>query len=158
YAFEEYDKGIILETGYSYCTESIVGLDWFAGAHSAPSVVQAVGYPGDYGGDSAAGVQRWADLNNATALEPIRTGPNQVVGNQDAVIAGVLAGGADVVVLAVGPAETAQIVGGLAARGFSGRFLGSLPTWNHALLGSPAAPALIGLYNHMTPYQNWGSS
>lgn len=33
--------------------------------------------------------------------------------------------------------------------------MGSLPTWNDALLGSAAAPALIGLYNHMTPYENW---
>ena len=156
YAFEEYDDGLLLETGYSYCTEAIVGLDWFAENHSAPTRVQAVGYPGDYGGDSAAGVARWAEVNGVTALDPIGTGPNQVVQNQDAVVSAVLAGSPDVVVLAVGPAETAEIIGKLAAGGFQGRFLGSLPTWNHALLGSPAAPALIALYNHLTPYQNWG--
>ncbi len=157
WAFDDYDKGLVLETGYSYCTEAIVGLDWFAENIGAPTKVQAVGYPGDYGGDSAAGVARWAEANGVTALAPVATGPNQVVGDQSAVVGAVLAGGADVVVLAVGPAETAQIVGGLAANGFKGRFLGSLPTWNHALLGTAAAPALIGLYNHMTPYQNWGS-
>ncbi len=158
YAFDDYDNGIVLETGYSYCTESIVGLDWFAENYAAPTTVQAVGYPGDYGGDSAEGVNRWAALNGATALAPIGTGPNQVVGDQSAVIAAVMQRSPDVVVLAVGPAETAQIVGGLAQAGFQGRFLGSLPTWNHALLGSAAAPALVALYNHMTPYQNWGSS
>lgn len=158
YAFDEYDNGIVMETGYSYCTESLVGLDWFAGEHGEPGTVQAVGYPGDYGGDSAEGVRRWAEVNGATALDAIGTGPNQVVGNQDAVVAAVLSGGADVVVLAVGPAETAEIVGKLAAGGFQGRFLGSLPTWNPALLGSAAAPALIGLYNHMTPYENWDGS
>lgn len=157
YAFPEYDDDIVLETGYSYCTESIVGLDWFAETHGAPTKVQAVGYPGDYGGDSAAGVARWAEANGVEALPAVGTGPNQVVGDQSAAIGALMAGGADVVVLAVGPAETAQIVGGLAANGFQGRFLGSLPTWNHALLGTAAAPALIGLYNHMTPYQNWGS-
>lgn len=155
FAFDESDSGIVLETGYSYCTEAIVGLDWFAGAHSAPAAVQAVGYPGDYGGDSAEGVRRWAEVNGATALPAIGTGPNQVVGNQDAVVAAVLGGSPDVVVLAVGPAETAEIVGKLAASGFKGRFLGALPTWNHALLQSAAAPALIGLYNHLSPYQNW---
>ncbi len=156
YAFEEYDAGLLLETGYSYCTESIVGLDWFAENHGAPTTVQAVGYPGDYGGDSAEGVRRWAEVNGATALDAIGTGPNQVVQNQDAVVSAVLAGSPDVVVLAVGPAETAEIVGKLAQSGFQGRFLGALPTWNHALLQSAAAPALVGLYNHLTPYQNWG--
>ena len=155
YAFDDYDDGIVMETGYSYCTEALVGLDWFAEANGSPATVQAVGYPGDYGGDSAEGVRRWAELNDVTALGAIGTGPNQVVGNQDAVVAGVLAGSPDVVVLSVGPAETAEIVGKLAASGFQGRFLGSLPTWNPALLDSPAAPALTALYNHMSPYENW---
>ncbi len=155
YAFTDYDNGIILETGYSYCTEAIVGLDWFAENHGAPTTVQAVGYPGDYGGDSAEGVKRWAEINGATALDAIGTAPNQIAGNQDAVVGAVMAGQPDVVVLAVGPAETAEIVGKLAASGYQGRFMGSLPTWNPALLGSAAAPALTGLYNHMSPYQNW---
>ncbi len=155
FAFDETDDGIVLETGYSYCTEGIVGLDWFAGAHGEPAKVQAVGYPGDYGGDSAEGVRRWAEINGATALDAIGTGPNQVVGNQDAVVAAVLAGAPDVVVLAIGPAETAEIVGKLAASGYKGRFLGALPTWNGALLKSAAAPALTALYNHLSPYQNW---
>ena len=157
YAFDSYDQGIVLETGYSYCIESIVGLDWYSSEHGTPETVIAVGYPGDYGGDSAEGVRRWAEANGKTALEPVRTGPNQVTGDQNAVVAAVGASGADVVVLAVGPVETAEIVGKLAATGFTGRFMGSLPTWNPALLGSAAAPALIGLYNHMSPYQNWGA-
>lgn len=155
FAFDDNDSGIVLETGYSYCTEAIIGLDWVAETRSAPSTVQAVGYPGDYGGDSAEGVRRWAEVNGATALDAIGTGPNQVVGNQDSVVAAVLAGSPDVVVLAVGPAETAEIVGKLAASGFTGRFLGALPTWNDALLQSAAAPALTALYNHLSPYQNW---
>lgn len=157
YAFDDYDKGIILETGYSYCTEAIVGLDWFAETNGTPTKVAAVGYPGDYGGDSAEGVKRWAAANGAEVVASIGTGPNQVVGDQSAVVAALAQAGADVVVLAVGPAETAQIVGGMAAQGImTTKFMGSLPTWNHALLGTAAAPALIGLYNHMSPYQNWG--
>lgn len=158
YAFEDYDNGLLLETGTSYCTEAIVGLDWLAQSdHGKPETVVAVGYPGDYGGDSAEGVKRWAEINGVTALPAIGTGPNQTVGDQSAVIAAVLQAQPDAVVLAVGPAETAQIVGGLAAQGFTGRFLGSLPTWNGALLGTEAAPALTALYNHLTPYQNWDS-
>ncbi len=155
FGFDENDGGIVMETGYSYCTEAIVGLDWFAENIAEPSTVQAVGYPGDYGGDSAAGVKRWAEVNGATELEYVATAPNQVAGNQDAVVGKVLASNPDVVVLAIGPAETAEIVGKLAASGFKGQFMGALPTWNPALLGSPAAPALEALYHHMSPYENW---
>lgn len=154
YNFAESDEGIILQNGYSYCTESMLGLDWLSDAHSKPSSIAAVGYPGDYGGDSAAGVERWGEANGATVTS-IPTGPNQVTGNQDAVVGAVLAAAPDAVVLAVGPAETAEIVGKLAGSGFQGRFLGSLPTWNPALLGSAAAPALVGLYNHMSPFDMW---
>ncbi|MGA8047996.1 MAG: ABC transporter substrate-binding protein, partial [Dermatophilaceae bacterium] len=157
YAFEENDFGLILENGYSYCTEAIVGLDWFAENNSAPESVAAVGYPGDYGGDSAAGVQKWADANGIAAenVTIVPTGPNQVTGNQDAVVSAISQANPDVVVLAVGPAENAEIVGKLAAGGFTGRFMGSLPTWNPALLESAAAPALTALYNHMSIGEQW---
>src|SRR5690606_41311983 len=91
YAFEENDKGLILEFGYSYCTEAVVGLDWVAENHSEPTSVAAVGYPGDYGGDSAAGVQLWADANGIAAenVTVIPTGPNQVTGKQDAAVSAV---------------------------------------------------------------------
>lgn len=155
FAFDANDGGIVMESGYSYCTEAIVGLDWFADNHGKPASVQAVGYPGDYGGDSAEGVKRWAEVNGAELKEYVPTAPNQVAGNQDAVVSKVAAANPDVVVLGIGPAETAEIIGKLAAGGFTGRFMGALPTWNPALLDSPAAGAITGLYNHMSPYQNW---
>lgn len=155
YNFAENDKGLILEFGYSYCTEAIVGLDWHTENVAAPTSIAAVGYPGDYGGDSAAGVQKWAEANGVAedAVTVIPTGPNQVTGNQDAVVSAVAAASPDVVVLAVGPAENAEIVGKLAAGGFTGQFLGSLPTWNPALLQSAAAPALQALYHQLTPME-----
>ncbi|HHU09857.1 MAG TPA: ABC transporter substrate-binding protein [Intrasporangiaceae bacterium] len=158
YAFTENDYGLILENGYSYCTEAIVALDWFTENHAKPTKVAAVGYPGDYGGDSAAGVQKWADVNEGTEVTVVPTGPNQVTGNQDAVVSAVAAASPDVVVLAVGPAETAEIVGKLAAGGFQGRFLGALPTWNPALLQSAAAPALKAMYNHVAPGEQWSGT
>ena len=158
FAFDESDNGIVMESGYSYCTEAIVGLDWFTDNHGKPESVQAVGYPGDYGGDSAEGVKRWADVNGVTLHDYLGTAPNQVAGNQDAVVSAVAASQPDVVVLGTGPAETAEIVGKLAASGFTGRFMGALPTWNPALLDSPAAPAITAMYNHMSPYENWDGS
>ncbi len=155
YAFEDNDFGLIVENGYSYCTEAIVGLDWFAEKNGKPASVAAVGYPGDYGGDSAAGVKKWAEANGVTDVTVVPTGPNQVTGNQDAVVAAISAADPDVVVLAVGPAENAEIVGKLAAGGFSGRFMGSLPTWNPVLLQTAAGPALSALYNHISPSEQW---
>jgi len=155
YAFSENDHGLIMETGYSYCIEAMVGLDWFSENHGEVGAVAAVGYPGDYGGDSAAGATLWAEANGVENVTVIPTGPNQITGGQDAVVSAVMAAQPDVVLLAVGPAENAEIVGKLAAGGFTGRFLGSLPTWNPALLDSAAAPALIGLYNHLAPTEQW---
>ena len=154
YNFADNDKGLILETGYSYCVEAVVGLDWFSENHSEPASIAAVGYPGDYGGDSAAGAELWAEANGAE-VTVVPTGPNQVTGGQDAVVSAVLGADPDVVILAVGPAEAAEVVGKLAASGFTGRYLGSLPTWNPALLQSAAAEPLQGLYNHMAPSQQW---
>lgn len=155
YAFSENDHGLIMETGYSYCVEAMVGLDWFTENHGEVTSVAAVGYPGDYGGDSAAGAQLWAEGQGIDDVTVIPTGPNQVTGGQDAVVSAVMAAQPDVVLLAVGPAENAEIVGKLAGGGFTGRFLGSLPTWNPALLESAAAPALVGLYNHLAPTEQW---
>lgn len=155
YAFSANDHGLIMETGYSYCIEAMVGLDWFGENHGEVTSVAAVGYPGDYGGDSAAGAQLWAEANGVEDVTVVPTGPNQVTGGQDAVVSAVAAASPDVVLLAVGPAEAAEIVGKLAAGGFTGRFLGSLPTWNPALLESAAAPALVGLYNHLAPTEQW---
>ena len=157
YAFEENDNGLILEHGISYCVESVVGLDWFAENKAEGDVtsVAAVGYPGDYGGDSAEGVKLWAEANDVTDVTVVPTGPNQVTGNQDAVVSAVSSADPDVVVLATGPAETAEIIGKLAAGGYQGHFMGSVPTWNPALLQTAAAPALKAMYNHMAPGEQW---
>ncbi|SDU64494.1 ABC transporter substrate-binding protein [Jiangella alkaliphila] len=152
--FEDNDNGLILESGYSYCLESQIGLDWFSENVAPPTSVLAVGYPGDYGGDSAAGVEAWTSAAGAEFAGFVETAPNATVGSQDAAIGQVLQSGADVVVLAVGPAETAEIVGGSAANGFTGQFLGSVPTWNPALLDTPAAPALQALYTNVAPWED----
>ncbi len=57
-------------------------------------------------------------------------------------------------ILGTGPTETAVIVGQAAAQGFQGQFVGLGPTWNPALLQSPAAPALR---RSSWPRGTWGS-
>lgn len=153
WAFDDSDQGLILESGYSYCMESQVGLDWFAANVSEPTTVLAVGYPGDYGGDSAAGVEHWAEQNGAEYAGFVETAPNTIVGSQDAAVGAVMESGADVVVLAVGPAETGEIIGKTVVSGFAGQFLGSVPTWNPALLDSAAAGAILSTYTNIAPWE-----
>ena len=150
------DEGLILESGETYCTESMNGLDWAAGEFGKPAKVLAVGYPGDYGGDSAAGVEIWASANGASA-QTVETAPNATAGNQDAAVGAIAKAKPDVVVLATGPAEMAEIVGKSVAGGFDGQFIGSVPTWNPAILKSEAAPAVEANYHYVAPWGPYGS-
>jgi ABC-type branched-subunit amino acid transport system substrate-binding protein len=151
--FEDADYGLILNSGYSYCMEAMIGLDWSNENENEISSVLAVGYPGDYGGDSATGANAWAEANGADYAGFVQTAPNAVVGSQDAAVGQILSSGADRVMLAVGPAEAAEIVGGAVAQGFEGRFVGAIPTWNPALMESPAAPALEAAFTHVSPWE-----
>jgi ABC-type branched-subunit amino acid transport system substrate-binding protein len=155
WGFEEKDRGLILEIGYSYCIESMIALDYVSENIAEPGSVMAVGYPGDFGGDSAAGAEAWAEAAGVEFLGFVETAPNAIVGSQDAAISQIVSGAPDVVMLAVGPAETAEIVGGSAAQGFEGQFMGSVPTWNPALLQTPAAPALEAMYLHVGFAENF---
>ncbi|MGW5571349.1 ABC transporter substrate-binding protein [Nocardia thailandica] len=155
WGFRSADRNLVLSGGYSYCVEAINALDWFTQDHYHPQRIAVVGYRGTFGEDFAAGAMRWAVANEAAIADTIETGPNNEVGNQDSTVAQVLAAQPDLVTLATGPAETAEIVGKLVKSGYTGRFLGSLITWNPALLKSPAAPALTALYNFTSPIDSW---
>ncbi|HET8640459.1 MAG TPA: ABC transporter substrate-binding protein, partial [Pseudonocardiaceae bacterium] len=63
----------------------------------------------------------------------------------------------DLVVLTTAPAEAATIVGQSAARGYTGKFIGTSPTWNPGLITSPAAPALKALFLQTAPWDSWGT-
>ncbi len=154
--FPETDRGLILNSGYSYCIESIIGLDWYVGEHGDITSLAHVGYPGDYGGDSVVGVTHWAQANDVELAATIETLPNATVGTQDEAIRRVLSSDADLVVIAVGPAEAAEIIGSSVAQGYEGRFLGSVPTWNPALLGTASWPALEATYTHVAPWELFG--
>lgn len=140
----------ILESGSSYCVEAMNAIDYFAGEGEVGSVM-AVGFPGDFGGDGAAGAEIAAEAAGAD-FEFVETAPGAE--GQAGAISAVVGKKPDVVVLGVGPTETGVIVGQAAAQGFKGKFVGLSPTWNPALLDSPAAPALEALFTHVGP---WGS-
>ncbi|MPQ96611.1 ABC transporter substrate-binding protein [Modestobacter sp. I12A-02628] len=144
-------QDIIVESGASYCAEAMNGVDYAVGEYGAKSVM-SVHLAGDFGGDAAAGVKVAADANG---IEFTNVETTSGTDNQAAAISQILSQKPDLVVVSTGPADMATIVGQTVAQGFQGRFLGSSPTWNSALLKSPAAPALQAKYQLMAPWGPW---
>ncbi len=145
YAFEE----VILESGANYCIESMNAVDYAVEAHGIETVM-AVHYEDDYGEDAAAGAKIAAEGHGMEFISvPTPIGQD----NQAEAVGRVLAEQPNLVIITTGPAEMAAIVGGTAAQGFTDvRFIGTSPTWNPALLASPAAEALVGLYEQTGPW------
>lgn len=144
-------QDVILESGPTYCAEAMNGVDYAVETYSAESVM-AVHYAGDYGGDAAAGASVAAEANGLDFANVETTAGTD---NQSAAIAAIVDQAPDVVIVSTGPADMATIVGQSVAAGYQGRFLGSSPTWNVALLQSPAAPALTAAYQLLGPWGPW---
>lgn len=145
-----FEKGVI-EIGTNYCAEAMNVVDYAVDTLKAKSIA-AVHFPGDYGDDAMVGA-RIAAEDRGIKFTDIPTAPGQEA--QPAAIGAVLKAAPDVVLVSTGPIETAAIVGGAAAQGFKGKFVGSIPSWNSALLGTAAKPALVGLYNQATSFGTW---
>jgi ABC-type branched-subunit amino acid transport system substrate-binding protein len=139
WAFED----IILDVGANYCFEVMNAVDYAFDNIDGISTVMGIHYPGDYGDDAAYGVKVATEANGGQFLD-VPTPPG--ADNQAEAIEAIIAQNPDVVIVSTGPLELATIVGQAAARGYDGRFIGSAPTWNRALLDSPAAGALEALY------------
>jgi ABC-type branched-subunit amino acid transport system substrate-binding protein len=149
YAFED----VILESPANYCVEAMNGVDYAVQEYGVESVL-AVHFDSDYGGDAAAGVMLAAEANGMDFAE-VSTPPGSE--QQAEAVGRIVAESPDLVYLTTGPVEAAAIVGGAAQNGYTGRFIGSNPTYNPALLDSPAAEAITGLYQVSTPFPNWST-
>lgn len=148
-------EDIIAESGNNYCVESMNAIDYFVQETGAEGgTVMGVHYPNDYGQDGSTGARLAAEANGMEYVS-VPTPPGQ--DNQAEAISAILGQQPDVVLLTIAPAETAAIVGQAAAQGFQGRFIGQSPTWNVALLQSPAADALQALYWQAAPWETFSS-
>ncbi len=147
-------EDVMLETAANYCVESMNNVDYAKETWAAKSAM-AVHWPGDYGDDSAFGVKYAAEKAGMTFAD-VTTGQGQ--DKQAAAVSAIVAGKPDLVVLAVGPTEAAAIVGGAAAQGFKGKFIGLGPTWVSQLNASPAAPALAALYLQSGGLAPWNAN
>ncbi|MFC5748229.1 ABC transporter substrate-binding protein [Actinomadura rugatobispora] len=146
-------ENVILESGASYCFEAMNAVDYAADTFRAKSVM-SIHYPGDYGGDAAAGAKAGAAARKL-GYSAVETG--QGAAGQEAAIKAVLARKPDLVVLTTGPAEAAAIIAGTVEAGFDGHFMGNNPTWNKALLQSPVAAAMKSRYLQVAPWKPFAS-
>jgi ABC-type branched-subunit amino acid transport system substrate-binding protein len=147
---------LILQSGYNYCLEAMNAIDHAHDAHGAASAM-SVYFPGDYGGESAHGASLAAARAGLEWRGAIQALPSLLGGDQSAVVDEIVRLDPDVVIIATGPQELAEIVGGALAAGFQGRFLGSLPTWSPLLLSHPASTALEGSFELVAPFGDWGT-
>src|ERR687892_135573 len=92
----------ILESGSNYCLESMNAVDYAVEEFDAKSVM-AVGYPGDYGGDAAAGAEHAANENGLEVMNRVETAPNAIAGSQQASIDAIVQADPDLVIITTGP-------------------------------------------------------
>jgi ABC-type branched-subunit amino acid transport system substrate-binding protein len=149
WAFEDQ----ILESGANYCVEHMNNVDYAVETWDVGSVM-TVGFPGDYGGDGAAGAEIAAEAHGVDFTN-VETEAGQE--NQGGAVSAIVRQQPDLVLLGTGPTETAVIVGQAAAQGYEGRFIGLSPTWNPALLETPSAPALQAMYMQSGPWAPWAT-
>ncbi|GLZ05712.1 lipoprotein [Actinomadura sp. NBRC 104412] len=142
-------EDVILESGASYCFEAMNAVDYAVDQFKAKSVL-SVHYPGDYGGDAAAGARIGAEARGVSFSE---LEIPQGAGRQEKAIQTILTRKPDLVVVTAGPAETAAIVSKTVEAGFQGRFMGNNPTYTAAILRTPAAPAMKARYLVVSPWK-----
>lgn len=150
WAFED----VILESGASYCIESLNAVDYAADELGAKSIM-AVHLAGDYGDDAAAGAKVAAEKRGLTFTD-VTTASGQ--DNQAGAIEAIVSGNPDVVILSNGPTDAGVIIGQTSARGFKGKFIGTSPTWNAGLLNGPASSAILSQYLQSAPLQPYGAN
>jgi len=126
----------------------------YAKEQFSPKSVMAVHLAGDYGDDAAAGAKIAAE-RNGMAFTDVKTATGQ--DNQAGAIDAIVNGKPELVILSTGPTDAAVIIGQTAARGFTGKFIGTAPTWNPGLLKSPAAAAIKALYVQSGPWESWAA-
>jgi ABC-type branched-subunit amino acid transport system substrate-binding protein len=149
------------ESYTNYCLESMNGLEWLHNNRDVQTVA-IISFPGEYGGDGAAGAAKAAE---ALGLEVVFDGTGQVTPpsadnpnpDQTAIISQIVQANPDLVWATVNPTSFAGIMGGAVSQGFTGLWSGNSPTYSFKLLGTALAPLLDQYYIASTYIVTWGS-
>ena len=149
----EFDGGVMFEQNINYCIEAMNILDFIN--EMGGTTVAIASFPSDYGFDNGAGVKLAADFYG---MEVVYDGDGKVIPGQaqTEVIQGIVESGADWTYLATNPSIGAEILAGAVQAGYAGKFTGSLPAYNFALLDSPAGPLYDALFYQSAYNVVWG--
>lgn len=144
-----------IQVGTSYCAEGMNVVDYAIDqGHESIAVVHLAG---DYGDDAMVGARLAAEAAGMEFTD-VETGTVGAGDDQAAAIQSVLQAQPDVVFMATTPQELGTVMGGMAANGFTPPVIGSIPTWNIALLGNEdLAPLIQANYMQATSFPTWGS-
>jgi ABC-type branched-subunit amino acid transport system substrate-binding protein len=150
-----------LESYTNYCLESMNGIEYLAGEMGIETVA-IISFPGEYGGDGAAGAAKAAE---ALGLEVVFDGTGLVTPpsadnpspDQTAIISQIVQTNPDLVWAVINPTQLAVIMGGAVAQGYTGQWSGNSPTYNYQYLQSDLADALDQYYTASTYVVTWGA-
>lgn len=145
--FEE----VIVESGANYCVDAMNAVDWFAENNGGIESVVAIGPPGDFGEDGAAGARIAAEANGAS-FQFIENAPGAPL---QGAIDTIVQDNPDLVFIAGTPTQLAEVAGGTASRGYEGEFMGNAPSWDVSLLENPAADVLTERYHQVAPWEQF---
>lgn len=143
----------VLEAGGSYCVEAMNAVDYavdgFAREKKPYRVksVMSIGYPGEFGADSAGGT-RIAAQRRGLVHRPVLM--DQGAGAK--VVPQILKRRPDLVVIAATPGDTTAIVRTAIQQGYKGRFVGNNPSWIEPMADVPGFRGHFWLAGPWRPY------
>ena len=133
YAYKDFDKGLIIEFGATYCAQGMNAMDWAAA--SLPVDIKRIGIigtAGDYGGDWAKGVRAAAEANGVeVAWEYL---PPATEFDVSQAVGLMVTQPVDAYFPALGPTSMAQVAGGAFQQGLTPIAMMAAPSFNDAFV------------------------
>ena len=131
----------VIEVGASYDVEQINALDYLKdkGKIKPGDKIGHVYFEGEYGEGGLAGTKYWASKNGSTVVEQKIQATDEDMTGQ---VAALKRAGVKAIAVTTGPKQLASIAGIAASQGLNVPIVGNNPTFDPAVMASPAAKAL----------------
>jgi len=151
----------VFETYTSYCLESMNAITWLHENEDVQTVA-IISFPGEYGGDGAAGAALAAE---GLGLDVVYDGTGQVTPpsadnptpDQSAVVSQIVDAAPDLVWTTINPSSLTTIMSQAVGQGYEGLWSGNSPSYSFKLLGTELAPLLDESYIASTYVVTWGT-
>jgi ABC-type branched-subunit amino acid transport system substrate-binding protein len=132
----------VIEIGAPYDIEMINGLDYLKSKgkiHSGDKIGH-IYYEGEYGENGLKGTKFYASKNGMTVVEQKIQPTDEDMSGQ---VAALKRAGVKVIAVTTGPKQLASLAGIAASQGLNVPIVGNNPTFDPAVMASPAAKALV---------------